>query len=80
MDSYNNTQETIQKGGKKTVRKVVIKRGKGYKSLTKYYKGKKIKSYKKPIKNSHVNLILIGKFIPGLFTDLKSSKKTRKNR
>jgi hypothetical protein len=79
MDSYNNTQVTSQQGGKKTVRKVVIKRGKGYKSVTKYHKGKKIKSYKKPIKKSHIKMILIGKFIPGLFSDCKC-KKTRKNK
>jgi hypothetical protein len=76
---YNNTQVITQKGGKKTVRKVVIKRGKGYKSVTKYYKNKKIHSYKKPVKKSHVKMILSGKFIPGLFSDCKY-KKTCKNR
>ena len=80
MDSFNyeNTETKIQQGGK-TVRKVTIKRGKGYKSVTKYHKGKKIGTSKKPIHKSHINLIMFGKFIPGLFSDCKCNK-TRKHR
>ena len=44
--NYENV-EVKQVGGVKTVRKVSIKRGKGYKSVTKYSKGKKISNVKK---------------------------------
>ena len=78
--NYQNKEVKIHKGGQKTVRKVSIKNGKGYKSVTKYHKGKKIGTSKKPIHHSHIGLIKIGKFIPGLFTDCNCTKKTRKHR
>ena len=76
------TEEIIQGGGKKIVRKVTIRNGKGYKSVTTYHKGKKVGSVKKPIHDSHIMLIQARKFIPGLFSDCKCSKnrKTRKNK
>ena len=78
--NYNNTEVKTQMGGK-VVRKVSIKNGKGYKSVTKYYKGKKINTVKKPINESHIELISLGTFIPGLFGDCKCiNKKTRKNK
>jgi len=82
MDSnYNNTEIKYMTGGRKIVRKVSIKNGKGYKSVTKYYKGKKVGSVKKPIHDSHVGNILNGKFITGLFSDCGcNKKKTRKIR
>lgn len=70
---YNSTQ-TVTKGGKKIVRKVTIKHNKGFKSVTKYHKGRKIHSVKKPIHVDHVHLIKKGKFIPGLFSDCKFCK------
>ena len=80
--NYENTEVKQQSGGKKIVRKVSIKNGKGYKSITKYNKGKKVGAIKKPIHTKDVELINLGKFIPGLFTDCKcgEKKKTRKNR
>lgn len=75
--NYENTEVKSQTGGK-IVRKVSIKNGKGYKSVTKYRRGRKIGTVKKPIHKSHVELIKIGKFIPGLFLDCKC--KTRKNK
>jgi len=79
MDNYNNIEvKNIQNGGK-IVRKVSIKNGKGYKSVTKYHKGKKIGSAKKPIHKDHMKLIKMGKFIPGLFSDC-GCKKTRRNK
>lgn len=77
--NYANTEIKKQLGGK-TVRKVSIKNGKGYKSVTKYHKGKKIRTIKKPIHKSHIQLISWGKFIPGLFTDCKYSRKKHKTR
>ena len=75
--NYENTEIKTQMGGK-TMRKVSIKNGKGYKSVTKYRKGKKISSIKKHIHNDHIEMIKLGKFIPGLFNDCKS-RKTKKN-
>jgi hypothetical protein len=74
---YKNREVKHQLGGK-IVRNVTIKNGKGYKSITKYRNGRKLSSVKKPIHNDHVNLIKLGKFIPGLFSDCKC--KTKKNK
>lgn len=78
---YTNTEVKLAQNGGKIVRKVTIKNGKGYKSVTKYHKGKKVGTAKKPIHQSHVDMILVGKFIPGLFSDCScNNKKTRKSR
>jgi hypothetical protein len=81
-DNYKNEEvKNLQNGGK-IVRKVSIKNGKGYKSVTKYHKGKKIGTSKKPINKNDMNLINMGKFIPGLFSQCicnkKKSNKTKK--
>jgi hypothetical protein len=70
---YNSTQ-TVTRGGKRIVRKVTIKHNKGFKSVTKYHKGRKVHSVKKPIHVDHLHLIKKGKFIPGLFSDCKKCK------
>ena len=66
--SYKSTDIT-QQGGKKIVRKVTIKRGKGIKSVTVYNKGKKTRHARKHIHDDHITLIRNKKFIPGLFGD-----------
>lgn len=76
--NYENI-ETKQFGGIKIIRKVSVKKGKGYKSILKYKNGKKIKSVKKPIHGLHMDMIKNGKFISGLFNDCKNCK-TKKNR
>ena len=73
---YHNTEIKHFKGGK-IIRKVSIKNGKGYKSITKYHKGKKIHTMRKSIHKDHMQMIEHGKFIPGLFSD---NVKTRKNK
>jgi len=78
MDNYNNLEVKHTQGGGKIVRKVSIKNGKGYKSVTKYHKGKKIGTAKKPIHKDHLNLIKMGKFVPGLFSDCSCNKKKTK--
>jgi hypothetical protein len=79
--NYQNIEVKKMMGGSKVVRKVSIKNGKGYKSITKYHKGKKGKTIKKSIHKSHIDLIQLGKFIPGLFLDLHVSvRKTRKHK
>lgn len=79
---YENTEVKRQLGGSKTVRKVTIKNGKGYKSVTKFRNGKKVKTVKKHIPTDHIYLILQGKFIPGLFSDCncREKSKTKKNK
>jgi len=78
--NYHNTEMKTQHGGKKIMRKVSIKNGKGYKSVTKYHKGKKISSVKKPIHKSDIEFIQMGKFIPGLFLDCSCKNKSCKNK
>ena len=75
--NYENT-ETKQMGGLKIVRKVSVKKGKGYKSVTKYKKGRRLSSVRKPIHKNHLKMIKGGKFIVGLFDDCKNCSKTRK--
>jgi hypothetical protein len=79
--SYFNT-DTHQNGGRKTVRKVSIKNGKGHKTMTQYKKDKKIFTVKKPLTIIEIVTIQRGQFIPGLFSDCKGpgcmKNKTRK--
>jgi hypothetical protein len=80
--NYENI-ETTKVGGKKIVRKVFIKNGKGTKMVSNYHKGKHLGTAKKPIHKNHIRMIFSGKFIKGLFSDCKcetNTKKTRKNR
>jgi hypothetical protein len=77
--NYENS-EIKQIGGTKIVRKVSIKRGKGYKTITTYKRGKKMSSVKKPIHKEHIKMIKRGKFVKGLFNDCKNCNKTKKSR
>jgi hypothetical protein len=79
---YENT-EVKKIGGKKIVRKVSIKNGKAIKMVSKYHKGKHLGTVKKSIHKDHVQMITIGKFVSGLFSDCKCGEKktkTRKNK
>jgi len=71
--------QTSMSGGNKTTRKVIIKNGKGYKSICTYKNKKKCHNKKKQLSKSEIIMIKSGKFIPGLFSDI-SSAKTRKNK
>lgn len=75
---YVNIQKHMI-GGKKITRKVIIKNGKGYKSICSYRNGKKCYNTKKqPLTKSDVQMIKLGKFIPGLFRNILP--KTLKNK
>jgi hypothetical protein len=75
---YNNTEiKNIQHGGK-IVRKVTIKNGKGYKSISKYHRKKHVGTFRKTLKSAEIQMIKIGKFIPGLFANCKSCSKKRR--
>lgn len=69
---YNNTDVRPDKFGGKIVRKVYIKKGKGYKSISKYHKKKHTGTVKKTLKTSEIQMIKRGKFIPGLFKNCKT--------
>lgn len=71
LTKYNCIETKCMPNGEKVVRKVSLKNGKGYKSVTKYKKGKRMFTAKKPICTSHMESIHQGKFIPGLFNDCK---------
>jgi len=66
--------------GKKTVRKVFIKNGKGYKSVSHYKGGKHNRTVKKQICSEYMKLIKKSKFIHGLFNDcnIKNEKHIKK--
>jgi len=77
---YENVEvKTTQMGGK-IVRKVSIKNGKGYKSVTRYHKGKNLGTIKKPIHKKHIHLIKKGVFVPRLFSDCKKNKTCKKRK
>jgi len=68
---YHNTEKRIR-SGKHITRKVVIKGGKGYKSVTIKIGGKRNRTVKKQLNKNEIEKIRKGKFIKGLFTDCKS--------
>jgi hypothetical protein len=65
---YSNI-EIKCKNDKKTIRKVVIHKSKGYKSVCHYKKGRCTFKNKKPLSREEMNKIHSGKFVPGLFSD-----------
>lgn len=69
--NYKNIETNISHSGKKIIRTVSIKNGKGYKSITTYNKNGKKNIFKKEIDPTHVDLIKNRKFIPKLFSDCK---------
>lgn len=76
---YDNTEVKNNQFGCKIIHKVSIKKGKGYKSISKYHRKKHIGTVKKTLKSAEIQMIKLGKFIPGLFKNCKScSKKNRK--
>jgi len=72
--NYHNTEVKNQFGGK-IVRKVYIKNGKGYKSVSKYHHKKHIGTVRKTLKIGEIQMIKLGKFIPGLFKNCTRSNK-----
>jgi len=66
--NYNNVEVMHNQTGGKIVRKVSIKNGKGYKSISRYHKKRHTGTIRKSLKKAEIKLIKLGKFIPGLFT------------
>ena len=78
--NYSNIQNNMI-GGRKMTKKVIIKNSKGYKSVCTYKNGKKCHNIKKHLTKSEIQMIKMGKFIPGLFSDMSATfTKTRKNK
>jgi len=75
---YDNTEVKKMQHGGKIVRKVTIKNGKGYKSISKYHRKKHVGTFRKTLKSAEIQLIKIGKFIPGLFANCKSCSKKKR--
>jgi hypothetical protein len=71
---FTSTQKH-QHGGKKTVRHVSIKNGKGHKKVSHYRGNKLVRTIKKSLKKTDMEMIRLGKFIPGLFRDCQVSRK-----
>ena len=53
---YTNTQ-IKQIGGKKITHKVYINNNNGFKSISHFSKGKHVKSMKKPLSKTHIQMI-----------------------
>jgi hypothetical protein len=76
--SYENTETKVyggMYGGKRIVRKVSIKNGKGYKSVSVKRAGRKAKTVKRRICREEIKHIQKGVFIPGLFDNCKQTTK-----
>jgi len=71
MVIYNNVEVMHNQTGGKIVRKVSIKNGKGYKSISRYHKKRHTGTIRKSLKKAEIKLIKLGKFIPGLFKNCK---------
>ena len=73
---YSNIQKH-QYGTNKTLRKVIIKKGKGYKSISYYKNGKLVRTIKRKLPLEHVTMIKNKQFIPGLFSDCNKTRKRK---
>ena len=76
--NYVNTEVKNNLVGGKIVRKVSIKKGKGYKSISNYHRKKHTGTVKKTLKTAEIQMIKLGKFIPGLFKNCKSCSRKRR--
>ncbi len=77
--SYQSTQIAM-KGGKKLVRNVTIKNGKGYKSVERYCKGKCNSTMKRRLILKEIQMIQRNQYIPGLFKNCFAKHRTSRNR
>jgi len=66
---YHNTEKRVH-NGKHITRKVVIKGGKGFKSVT-MKRGKRNRTVKRALNDKEIEKIKKGSFIKGLFNDCK---------
>lgn len=77
--SYESTQVAMS-GGKKLVRNVTIKNGKGYKSVERYCKGKCNSTMKRRLLLNEIKMIQRNQYIPGLFKNCYTKPRTSHTR
>ena len=76
--SYESVQ-THKQGDKMQVRNVTIKNGKGYKSVSKYCKGKCNSTMKHRLLSKEIQMIHRNQYIPSLFKGNKRKSKKSQN-
>jgi hypothetical protein len=76
--SFYSIQKHEHKG-KKYIKKVSVKNGKGHKIISCYHGGKRVNTSKNPLSQIEIGLIKVGKILPNLFKGC-SCNKTKKNR
>lgn len=69
MSFHFSNIEKIRNGNKKTIRKVVLDKNNGYKSVSKYINGKLKKTVKRRLKPNEKKCIKKKEFMPKLFND-----------
>ena len=77
--SYESVQ-THMAGGKIQVRNVTIKNGKGYKSVSRYCKGKCNSTVKRRLLLKDIEMIQRHQYIPALFKDCRPKNRTSRSR
>ena len=77
--SYESVQ-THMAGGKIQVRNVTIKNGKGYKSVSRYCKGKCNSTVKRRLLLKDIEMIQRHQYIPALFKDCRPKNRTSRTR
>ena len=77
--SYESVQ-THMAGGKIQVRNVTIKNGKGYKSVSRYCKGKCNTTVKRRLLLKEIQMIQRNQYIPALFKDCRPKNRTSRSR
>jgi len=75
---YKNIEVKMCKNGKKILRKVSIRKGKGYKSVSIYHKKQHGGTVRKNLKKSEIYMIKSRKFIHGLFKNCKTCSNKKK--
>ena len=78
--NYKNLEMKCYEKGRKTLRKVEIKGGKGRKTVMHYKNGKCCGKISKSIKDDHVKMICGGVFVKGLFNDCVPATKNSKRK
>lgn len=77
--SYESVQTHVN-GGKIQVRNVTIKNGKGYKSVSRYCKGKCNTTVKRRLLLKEIKMIQRHQYIPALFKDCRPKNRTSRTR
>lgn len=77
--SYQSTQIAMT-GGKKLVRNVTIKNGKGHKSVERYCKGTCNSTMKRRLILKEIKMIQRNQYIPGLFKNCYPKPRTSRSR